>query len=152
MKKYIKSMMLALIVGLFLSNIVLKQYDSYSGIKVSSSNEILYFIQYGVYSNKSSMEENTINLQNYVYNINDDKYYVYVGITKTNKDKIVDYYKSLGYETIIKEFGISNKKFIEKLNVLDETLNNTTDITAIASIISQTLELYEEVVINGSEN
>lgn len=152
MKKYMSSLFFAIVIGLFLSNIIFKQYDSYSGIKVSSSSQILYFIQYGVYSSKDSMEENTINLQNYVYNIDQDKYYVYVGITKTNKDKIVDYYKSLGYDTIVKEFGISSKKFVERLNVLDEALSSTNDITATSSIINQTLELYEEVVLNGSEN
>lgn len=152
MKKYIKSLFFALIIGLFLSKIVLSQYDDYNGIKVYNSGETFYFIQYGVFSSKESMEENTINLQNYVYNITDDKYYVYVGITLNNKDKIVEYYKSLGYDTIIKEYGISNKDFIEKIKSLDETLKNTTDITATSSIISKGLELYEEVVINGNKN
>ena len=152
MKKYFKSLIFALIIGLFLSNLVLKQYDSYNGIKVSSSSELLYFIQYGVFSSKESMEENTINLQNYVYNIDDDKYYVYVGITKINKDKIVEYYKSLGYDTVVKEFGISNKKFIDKLNSLDKVLKDTNDITSTASIINQTLELYEEVVLSGNKD
>lgn len=152
MKKYIKSLFFALIIGLFLSKLVLKQYDGYNGIKVSGLSDTVYFIQYGVYSDKNSMEDNTINLQNYVYNIDDGKYYVYVGITKNNKEKIVDYYRSLGYDTIVKEFGISNKEFINKLDILDETLKNTNDITATSSIINQTLELYEEVVINGGKN
>ena len=154
MKKYLKSLFVAIIIGLFLSNLFLKQYDSYSGIKVSSMSDMLYFIQYGVYSNINSMEENTINLQNYVYNIDDDKYYVYVGITSLdeNKDKIVKYYSDLGYTTIVKTYEINNKKFLEKVKIYDEVLKDTTDITTISGIISQMLETYEEVVINGDKN
>ena len=151
-KKYIKSLFMALVIGLFLSHMFLTQYDNYNGIKVSGLSESLYFIQYGVFSSKESMEENTINLPNYVYNIDDSKYYVYVGITKYNKEKIVDYYRSLGYDTIVKEFGISNKDFIKRLSSLDELLKNTKDITATASIINKTLELYEEVVLSGSKD
>ena len=100
------------------------------------------------------MEDNTINLHNYIYNKIDDKYYVYVGITllDENKDKIVNHYKNLGYDTIVKEYGINNKEFLDKLKSLDEVLKNTDDVTAISSLLSKILETYEEVVINGSKN
>lgn len=152
MKKYLLTFLVALIIGFFLSVFFLKQYDDFEGIKVvSSTGENLYFIQYGVFSSLESLEDNTINLQNYVYNKQDNLYYVYVGITKLeeNAKKIVNYYKSLGYDAIIKEFGITNKEFLELLVNYDEVLKNTDDKTAIASIISQTLIKYEEVVISG---
>ena len=152
MKKYLLTFVVALIIGFFLSNFFLKQYDDFEGIKVANKGETLYFVQYGVFSSLESLEENTLALQNYVYNKQDDLYYVYVGITKLeeNAKKIVDYYKNLGYETIIKEFGISNKNFLELLVNYDEVLKNTNDETAIASIINQVLVKYEEVVISGS--
>ena len=89
MKKYLFTFIIALIVGFFLSNLFLKQYNGFDGIKVSGTGEKLYFIQYGVFSSLESLEENTINLQNYVYNEKDDLYYVYVGITglKENRRK-----------------------------------------------------------------
>ena len=154
MKKYLFTFFIALIIGFFLCNIFLKQYNDYQGIKVSNTGEKLYFVQYGVYSNLQSLEENTINLQNYVYNEQDNLYYVYVGITrlKENADKIVNYYNSLGYDAIIKEFDITNKAFIEALYNYDEVLKNTTDDTVIASLISQVLSKYEEVVISGSKD
>ncbi len=152
MKKYLLTFVVALIIGFFLSNFFLKQYDNFEGIKVSNKGETLYFIQYGVFSTLESLEENTLALQNYVYSKQDNLYYVYVGITKLedNAKKIVDYYKKLGYETIIKEFGISNKNFLELLVNYDEVLKNTNDETAISSIINQVLVKYEEVVISGS--
>ena len=154
MKKYIFTFFIALVIGFFLCNTFLKQYNDYQGIKVSSNGEKLYFVQYGAYSSLDSLEENTINLQNYVYNEQNNLYYVYVGITKLkeNANKIVKYYNDLGYDAIIKEFDITNKNFIESLSNYDDVLKNTTDKTAIASLISQVLSKYEEVVINGSKN
>ena len=95
MKKYLLTFIIALIIGFFLSNFFLKQYDDFEGIKVSNNGESLYFIQYGVFSTLESLEENTIALQNYVYNKQDNLYYVYVGITKLkeNAEKIINYYK-----------------------------------------------------------
>ena len=144
----------ALIIGFFLANFFIKQYDDYKGIKVSGMGENLYFVQYGVYSSLESMEENTISLQNYVYNIDNNLYYVYVGITKQeeNSKKISNYYKDQGYDTIVKQFDIVNEEFIKLLDNYDEVLKNTKDKTAIASVINQVLMKYEEVVINGSKN
>ena len=152
MKKYLLTFIIALIVGFFLSNFFLKQYDDFEGIKVANKGETLYFIQYGVFSTLESLEENTISLQNYVYNKQDNLYYVYVGITKLkeNAEKIVNYYKNIGNETLIKEYGITNKTFLELLENYDTVLKNTNDETAIASIINQVLVKYEEVVISGS--
>lgn len=151
MKKYLLTFLLAIIIGFFLANFFINQYDDYEGIKVSSTGESLYFIQYGVFSSIESMEENTISLQNYVYNTEEDLYYVYVGITKEkdNAEKIVNYFNNLGFETIIKNYDITNKEFLEILENFDEVMKNTEDNTVIASIINQTLIKYEEVVISG---
>ena len=154
MKKYILSFLIALTIGFFLCKFFLNQYNNYTNVTVSNMGDTLYFIQYGVYSNYDSMEENTINLQNYVYNIDDNKYYVYIGITKDekNKNKIVNYYNSIGYETIVKEYQIKNEKFINELINYDNVLRETTDETAISSLINQILIKYEEVAINGSND
>lgn len=151
MKKYLTTLLLALVIGFFLANFFIKQYDNYNGIKVSNTGDSLYFIQYGVFSSVESMEENTISLQNYVYSEDEGLYYVYVGITsiKENAEKIVEFYNNNGYEAIIKEFEIFNVNFLESLKTYDEVLKNTNDETAIASIINQVLIKYEEVVING---
>lgn len=145
---------MALIIGFFLANFFINQYNDYEGIKVFGTGEEIYFIQYGVFSSIESMEDNTISLQNYVYNIKDDLYYVYVGITKKeeNANKIINYYKSLGYDAIIKKFEITSEEFLSLLDNYDDVLSNTQDETAISSVINQVLIKYEEVVISGSKN
>jgi hypothetical protein len=99
------------------------------------------------------MERETIELENYVYNIDKDMYYVYVGITKNeqNANKIMSYYKNLGYDTILKQYDITNDNFLEEVENYDNILLSTEDTTAIASLINQILTKYEEVVINGKD-
>lgn len=152
MKKYSVTFLIALVIGFLLANFMLNQYSDYNGIKVSTLADEIYFIQFGVYSNKENMEENTLSLENYIYNIENDKYYVYVGITKNNPDKIVNYYKNLGYDTIIKKHAISNKNFIKELENYDNILSETEDNIAIGSIINQVLRKYEEVIISGGKD
>lgn len=154
MKKYIKPLLLGIITGIFLFNLFLKQYTDYDGIKVSSTLTDVYLLQIGVYSSLENMEENTLKLQNYVYNKDGDLYYVYIGISKNKLaiEKIQKYYKDLGYDTIIKEFSISNKKFIKELENYDEIILNTDDSTALLEIINDTLISYEEEVISGSDD
>lgn len=154
MKKYLTTFLSSLIIGFFLASFFIKQYKNSTGIKVSLNNEELYFVQYGVFSSKESMEENTLELQNYVYNIEDNLYYVYIGITKDKEiaEKIVEYYKKINYETIVKKFNVQNKEFIKLLDNYDKILKSTSDDTVIASILNQILMKYEEVVINGSQN
>ena len=153
MKKYFKTFILATIIGFFLGFLCIRQYKDKSSIKVVGNTNTLYFIQYGVFSTKENMEENTINLQNYIYNINEELYYVYVGITKnkSNAEKISIYFNDLGYSTIIKEYDVNNKKFIKEIESLDDVLINTEDKVVIGSIASQSLEKYESVV-NGSRD
>ena len=59
MKKYLFTFLVAIVCGFFLSYFFVKQYDSYTGIKVSGIGTNLYFIQYGIFSNLDSLEENT---------------------------------------------------------------------------------------------
>ena len=151
MKKYLFTFFIAIVIGFFLSISFIKQYDSYTGIKVSGIGEDLFFIQYGVYSSIENMEKETIALENYVYNMNNDMYYVYVGITslEENANKIINHYKNLGYKTIIKKYQIANTKFLEELTNYDNILKSTNDETVVASLINQVLIKYEEVVISG---
>lgn len=154
MKKYLLTIIISLLVGFLLSNFLLKQYDDYKGITVYKEGSMLYFLEYGVFNDYNEMEKNTINLENYIYQINNNKYYVYIGITKSNEvlDKINKYFKNLGYNIQTKEFYITNDKFISLIDNYDAVLLLTDDNVVIGEIISQGLNSYEEVVINENKN
>lgn len=154
MKKYIFSILIALLVGFFLAKTFLEQYDSYQGIKFTSNNgEMLYFIKYQSYSSEEEMEKNTLSLTNYIYHKNKDNYEVYIGITGESENliKLNNYFSSLGYTTFTEEYLVTNKEFLKELKNYDSILEGTDDTVVIASINSQILEKYEEFV-HGSED
>lgn len=154
MKKYILSISLALIIGMIFGNFFLKQYEAYEGIKITSNEgESLYFIRYNIYDSIEEMEKGTISLVNYVYTVIDDKYYVYIGITKRadNLIKLNNYFSSLGYKTITEEFLITDPEFLLELENFDNILFNTDDSVVISSVSSLVLERYEELVNDGKD-
>lgn len=154
MKKYILSISLALIIGMIFGNFFLKQYEAYEGIKITSNEgESLYFIRYNIYDSIEEMEKGTISLVNYVYTVIDDKYYVYIGITKRadNLIKLNNYFSSLGYKTITEEYLITDTEFLLELENFDNILFNTDDSVVISSVSSLVLERYEELVNDGKD-
>ncbi len=145
MKKYLSTILLGLITGIFLCTLFTKTYTN-NELKVSSGTNKLYFVQYGVYSSIDSMEKNTISLENYIYTNIGDLYYVFIAITN-NEDAleiIKKYYKDQNIDTIVKEFNITNKKFVNIVNKYDKEIINTKDNSYISSLISEVLVKYEE--------
>ena len=154
MKKYFLTISISLIIGFFLSIFLLNQYKDYNGIKVHNEGEEYLFLELGTYNSSEEMEKNAINLENYVYRKDNNKYYMYVGITK-NKDnatKMKKYYESKSLNVEEKTFYISNKKFNESIENLDNILVNSNDEVVINEIINQGLNKYEEIILNGSKN
>lgn len=154
MKKYLFFVGLAIAIGFFMGKSFLEQYDGYNGIKLaSSSGEVIYFIKYGEYKSINEMEKETINLQDYIYNENNGKFYVYIGITnnQNNMYKLIDYFNSLGYIVYAEEYLVTNQQFLDELNNYDNILEDTNDDIAIASITNQILAKYEEIV-NGNKD
>lgn len=152
MKKYFMLIIVSLIIGFFLSYFVLHEYTDTSAISVYKEGEQLYFFKYGEFNSKEEMEANTINLENYVYQKNNNVYKVYIAICKNenNVEKIKKYYgdKIESVET----FYISNDKFIANINNLDNILINTDDNTVIGEVINQQLSSYDEVVVNDDKD
>ena len=152
MKKYFILIVISLIIGFFLSIFVINQYSDNKGIVVYKEGHELYFFKYGEFKSKEEMENNTINLENYIYKNDADIYKVYIAITKNadNVDKIKKYYSKYSLE--VEKFYISNDKFVKKIDDLDNILKSTGDEMTIGEIISQELSSYDEVVINDRQN
>ena len=128
---------------------MIDQYENKQDVIPSykASGEKVYFIQYGVYSSVKSMEDNTINLTKYIYMFKNDLYYVFIGITKDNKnlDKLKGYFDNIGYSTYVKEFEIKDFSFLDTLTNYDLLLEQTNDQSSIKEIQTKILEIYEDV-------
>lgn len=148
MKKYMFPVVISLIIGVSMAYFIIRQYEGMPALAVSSEAESLYYVQRGVYTDIDSMKDNMKEFTHYIYNVEDNNYYAYIGIT-TNKEnalKIQNYYKSIGYDTFLKDKITDNKEFINILKQYDELLSKTDDTESIKVICNQVLAKYEELV------
>lgn len=145
MKKYLLTIIISLLVGFLLSNYMVKQYDKEITLPTFGNSETVYLIQQGVYSSMDSMQENTKGVPYYIYTLNDNYYYVYIGLTMSldNVIKIQKYYKDLNIETIVKNMNSSNREFLTSLKTYDELLSKTEDKDTIKEVIKQGLSKYQ---------
>lgn len=151
--KFLFPLVLAIGTGFICGKLMFNQYDSNTSLKTvfSEKQEKVYFIQQGVYSSKTSMEENTTDFPYYIYDVIDDKYHVYIGITKVaeNATKLKEYFEEKGYNIYAKEINVSNKEFLNAIDSYDELLSKTDDDKAIQTICNQILNKYEELMMQG---
>ena len=150
--KVIVPIILAIVLGVFMSKFMYKQYDYSINLKTVFGGNVnkAYFIEYGVFPSYDDMQKGVINLSSYIYEIINNNYYVYGGITKSrdNSLKLKGFFEKNGYNIYIKEIAIEDDDFLEKLYEFDELLSRTSDDGAIKAICNQVLAKYEEMVIS----
>lgn len=146
MKKKIFYFLILLISGIILGR---KIYLATENIEVTFNEEsTYYFLQEGVYSSKKIMEENIKNMNIKVVDNLDDKYYVYLGITKDENiaKRLKAIYEEEGYQIYIKEKTLSNDEFLNNVTQFDLLINNTTSTKEILTIEEVVLANYEEII------
>lgn len=146
MKKMITLIIIVLIIGIILGT---KIYSATASLENAfSQGTTYYFLQEGVYTSEKIMLENTENINGKVINYENNKYYVYLGITKdeTNARKIKDIYTDKGYDLYIKEQKLNNEEFSSNVTQFDLLLNNTDNPEEILTITEVVLANYEEIV------
>lgn len=128
------------------------------GIKIYSAKETIenvfaegqtyYFLQEGVYTSKEIMEENVKDISTKIINYENNKYYVFLGITKDedNAKKIKKIYSDKGYSIYIKEIKLNNEEFSNNVTQFDLLINNTNNPEEILTITEVVLANYEEII------
>ena len=121
-------------------------------ISVFWEDDTYYFLQEGVYSSKDIMQENVEDLTNKLAIFEDDKYYVYVGITMSadNAKKIQKIYQNFGYDIYIKTVELDNEEFasnVSQFDLLVEDSDVTSDILTVEEVV---LANYEQILGNNS--
>ena len=104
----------------------------------NNQKDITYGIIYGIY-NEDEFKKETINLSNYIYKINNNKYIVYIGFTrnKKNLEKLKNFYLKKGYNISIENIKIDDKlkKIIDSCDILLEKTINDEEIEKIENKI-----------------
>ena len=149
MKRYFGSIFLSLVVGIYLGKFILNQYSDFNVFPVSFNYSNAYFLQQGVYTNVDVMKDSMSVFNYYIYDVEDDGYHTYVGITKNyeNALKVKEFFNKKGYDIYIRENSINSEKFLSVLSQYDILLSEASDDT-VDSICNQILSSYEELVID----
>ena len=152
MKKYFGSIVLSIFFGVYLGKFVLNQYKDFNIISAFNYSDNLYFLQQGVYSDIDSMKSSMSSFTYYIYDLEEDGYHTYVGITKSleNAKKIKEFFSNTGYDIYIKESSVPNSTFVSIVAQYDLLLNDASG-DAIYDICNQVLSSYEEIVINENK-
>ena len=146
MKKILFKIILFIGIGFSLGEIIFgKKIET---IKQLANKETYYFLQEGIYNNKKLLKENCKFLNDKIIEKRNDKYYVFIAITKDPAilNKLKDIYEKAGINTIIIQKNISSNSFSENLDQLDYLIKNTEDNEQILLIEKVILANYEEMI------
>ena len=141
--KYFAPIILAVILGYLCASYALDEYN----MNYKNVDNNVYYLQIGAYSNKDNIEKDLSSLTNKLIVKEDNKYYVYVGITTdyTNALKIRDLYKEKNIHLYIKDGYINNKDFILELEQYDILIKNSKTYEEVNSVLESILATLEEV-------
>jgi len=122
-------------------------YDETSAKSVFQEDECI-FLQQGVYTDRKNMEENTRRIDPKVVVKERNRYYVYVGITKSeeNAKKLKKIYSQQGYDIYEKNISISSLEFKNNLEQFDLLLGKAKRVEEIQSINEVILANYEQIL------
>ena len=153
MKKYIVPFIICVSIGLIMGKIMFEQYDKTETVSATVNSYPVYFFQAGVYEQEQNMKNASSRYESYISIKKDDKYYVFLAMTKNeeNMEKLKGYFKNLGYDIYVKKINIDNKGFIENLEQYDILLKEATTNDEINAVNKSVLATYEEMM-NSGEN
>lgn len=144
--RYFIPLCLAILLGFLTGKIITDKNNG--SIAVFYEGESIYFISTGVYKEKEESH-----FDGSIYQLEDDGFHEYVGITKNKKiaNKIKEYYEKLGNNCNVSEKRVTNNEYINTLNEYDKVLliANEKDLINIEKIV---LANYEEMVLQTNEN
>lgn len=148
MKKTLKISIFSIALGTIAGIILNNTYKEKLSNSFLNEEKTYYFIQEGVYSSTSSMQENTKDLLVKTVDSKNDKQYVYLGITRNEKNakKLKEIYENKGYQIYIKEQNLSNEEFYNNVTQFDILINSTNKESEILTIEEVVLANYEELI------
>ncbi len=147
-----KTMLLAVIfvlLGAVVGNYLYRNVPK--SISVFQENNTFYFLQEGIYSSKDIMQENTSDIMNKLTVFEDNKYYVYVGITMDidNANKIQKIYQDMGYKIYIKTVNLDNEEFASNVSQFDLLVKESDANNDILTVEEVVMANYEQIIGTG---
>lgn len=146
---FVVSVVATVFLTIIIADVFYKRYNGSDYQDVFSTTNNLYFLQHGVYSNLETLEKSCKNLEQYTVVEEDNKYYVYVGVTASDviASRIKGYFKKENIEIYLKEVYVDNEAFINEVEQYDILLDNSDTLKEVNSVMKSVLATYEEIVL-----
>ena len=137
-----------LVTGLIVGNNLYNKVDL-SLIQAFKETNEFYLLELETYSDKETMQKQTRDISPKIYELKDNKYHVYVGITgsKDNASKIENIYKNENINVYTTKIKIKDEEFINNINQFDILIENTNNQDEILTIEEVVLSSYNKKVL-----
>ena len=144
-KGFIIPLVISIVIGIISAQIVYSEYKK----KQEVAKYNTYILQGGVYTTKETLDKAINKFDNYIVVSEDDKYYVYIGMTTNleNANKLKKMYEEESIDVYIKETNIDNVEFVSNLEQYDILISGVDSEKNLSSINEVILSTYEELVL-----
>ena len=145
MKKILFKRLIFITLGFFLGQIIFS--DKIELIKKLQKGDTYYFLREGIYNSYDSIQNN-INISRKIIENKDNKYYVYVGITRDKEvlEKLKEIYKEKNIDVYTKEVILESQEFKTNVEQFDLLIKQTKDTSQILTIEEVVIANYEEII------
>ncbi|MDO4995608.1 MAG: hypothetical protein Q4E69_00365 [Bacilli bacterium] len=146
MKNKLIIALILIISGIIVGNNLYSKVD-FQLLKTFKENNDFYLLQLGTYDSKEDMQRDTRDINPKVYEIKNNKYYVYVGISSNinNINKIKDIYSEK--ELTTKVINIKDEEFITNLRQFDILIDNTNNKDEVLTIEEVVLSSFNKKIL-----
>jgi len=145
MKKIIIKGIILIIIGFFIGQFLFA--DKIELIKRLQKGDTYYFLEEGVYNNYDNIQNN-LNINRKVIENNNNKYHVYIGITRDKEvlEKLKEIYKRDNINITVKEKILESVEFKTNVEQFDLLIKQTKDNSQILTIEEVVIANYEEII------
>ncbi len=146
-KKFLLSLVVAVLCGSFLGHTLFQKVKEEE--KTVFKEDVLYFLEEGVYDNVERAENATKDIDTKVIVKEDNNYYVYLAITskKSHIERLKELYPKK--DITVKEMQVENKSFKTILEQMDGLVEKTTTKEELETINKVILANYEEIILKS---
>lgn len=150
MKKMVLWILLAVTSGGLLGKFTFDKYENFEVENVFKINTEVYALFYDSFSSEEEMKNKTINLDRYIFLLNNNSFDVYIALSvkEDNINKIKQIYDKKNIKSNIVKININHDEFIQNITEYEKLLSATEDEKSLFIIENQILSCYEDLVVN----
>lgn len=144
MKKIIIKGIILIVIGYLLGQFLFK--EKIELIRKLQKGDTYYFLEEGIYNDYNNINNTNINRR--IIENKDNKYHVYIGITRDKEvlEKLKSIYKKENINITVKEINLESLEFKTNVEQFDLLIRNTNDTSQILTIEEVVIANYQEII------